>query len=448
MPTVKTQGATGQAASFNEQAANRNIVIGFPRRKPPHDPAECSACAGKQTTVNSHPMINKLTVESFKTLEKVEVELGAVNVFVGANGSGKSNLLEALGVLACAADGKVDDQVLLNRGVRPGVPELYKSAFHEKLPQHIYFAAHNDSSSYEVSLLNPLKATRPWCFKTERLMRGDEKVTSRSPRVKGNPNTERGLAALEALKLKKGDAARRLLEQLQGFVIFSPTTPVLRGTSPETKPRLPVGLQGGRLPEAVDELLRSGKGNPQAKKASSEALSLIDWARQYDSAAAVDTPLSAAAGASPRVIRFVDRYMREGRNVLSGYDASEGALYILFLAVLAAHQDSPHLFAVDNADHGLNPRLAKALFKQFCGWILGSSEPRQVLVTTHNPQVLDGLPLRDDRVRLFIVARTDAGRTSIRRVEITEKLLEMAEKGWTLSRLWVMGHLGGVPTNV
>jgi predicted ATPase len=156
-------------------------------------------------------------------------------------------------------------------------------------------------------------------------------------------------------------------------------------------------------------------------------------------------PLSPAAGASPRVIRFVDRYMREGRNVLSGYDASEGALYILFLAVLAAHKASPHLFALDNADHGLNPRLAKSLFKMLCGWILDSPEARQILVTTHNPQVLDGLPLRDDRVRLFTVARTDAGRSVVRRVEVNDKLLAMAEKGWTLSRLWVMGHLGGVP---
>ena len=390
-------------------------------------------------------MITKLTVESFKTLEKVEIELGLVNVFVGANGSGKSNLLEAVGVLSAAADGKVDDKVLLQRGVRPGVPELYKSAFNERLPQHIYFAAHNDKSSYEVSLLNPLEAQRPWRFKTELLTQGDKKLTSRSPRMRDNPNTERGLAALTADELKEGSPARRLIEQIQEFVIYSPTTPVLRGTDPESAPSQPVGLHGGRLPEAIHELLISRKKHPHAKRVSQEALSLIDWATKYGSAASVELPISPAAGASPRVIRFVDRYMREGRNVLSGYDASEGALYILFLAVLAAHQASPHFFAVDNADHGLNPRLAKALFKMLCGWVLDAPEPRQILVTTHNPQVLDGLPLRDDRVRLFTVARTDAGRSSIRRVEINDKLLAMAEKGWTLSRLWVMGHLGGVP---
>jgi predicted ATPase len=390
-------------------------------------------------------MITKLTVESFKTLEKVEVELGTVNVFVGANGSGKSNLLEAVGVLSAAADGKVDDKVLLQRGVRPGVPELYKSAFDEKLPQHIYFAAQNGGSSYEVSLLNPLKATRPWRFKTEWLTQGDEKLTSRSPRMRDNPNTERGLAALTADELKAGSPARRLIEQLHEFVIYSPTTPVLRGTDPESVPSQPVGLHGGRLPEAIHELLNSRNKNAHAKRVSHEALTLIDWATRFGSAPAVEVPLSPAAGASPWVIRFVDRYMREGRNVLSGYDASEGALYVLFLVVLAAHKDSPHFFAVDNADHGLNPRLAKSLFKMLCGWILEGPAARQILVTTHNPQVLDGLPLRDDRVRLFTVARTDAGRSVVRRVEVNDKLLAMAENGWTLSRLWVMGHLGGVP---
>ena len=74
-------------------------------------------------------MIETLTVRTFKSLEDVTFDLGLVNVFIGANGSGKSNLLEALGVLSAAADGKVDDQSLLARGVRPGLPALYKSAF-------------------------------------------------------------------------------------------------------------------------------------------------------------------------------------------------------------------------------------------------------------------------------------------------------------------------------
>ena len=75
------------------------------------------------------------------------------------------------------------------------------------MSQHIYFAVHNEKSSYEVSRLNPLEATRPWRFKTAMLKRGNEKVSSRSPRQKGNPNTERGVAAFEADELKASDPA-------------------------------------------------------------------------------------------------------------------------------------------------------------------------------------------------------------------------------------------------
>lgn len=53
--------------------------------------------------------------------------------------------------------------------------------------------------------------------------------------------------------------------------------------------------------------------------------------------------------------------------------------------------------------------------------------------------------LQDDRVRLFTVSRTRSGRTSVRRVVVDQDLLEKAERGWSLSRLWVMGHLGSVP---
>ena len=124
---------------------------------------------------------------------------------------------------------------------------------------------------------------------------------------------------------------------------------------------------------------------------------------------------------------------------------SEGALYALFLAVIAGHEASPSLCAVDNADHGLNPRFARSLMERMCEWYLDADKPRQILLTTHNPLILDGLPLRDDRVRLFTVSRTSSGRTSIRPVCLDENLLQKAEQGWSLSRLWVMGHLGGVP---
>ena len=113
-------------------------------------------------------MITKLTIRSFKSLERVEIALGQVNVFIGANGSGKSNLLEAVGVLSAAVAGRVDDEALMRRGVRPGLPKLFKCAFPGRRPLHIFFGAENEKTHYEVSLFNPSSDPKPaWRYHTE-----------------------------------------------------------------------------------------------------------------------------------------------------------------------------------------------------------------------------------------------------------------------------------------
>jgi hypothetical protein len=80
--------------------------------------------------------------------------------------------------------------------------------------------------------------------------------------------------------------------------------------------------------------------------------------------------------------------------------------------------------------------------RQFCRLLLKFSPGRQVLLTTHNPLLLDGLPLLDDRVRLFVVERNAEWETVVRRVDVTPELLARKEEtGVTLSELWIEGKL-------
>ncbi|MBI5246429.1 MAG: AAA family ATPase [Elusimicrobia bacterium] len=405
-------------------------------------------------------MITHLQIASFKSLENVELELGQVNVFIGANGSGKSNLLEAIGVLGAAAFGRVDDESLLRRGVRPGVPKLYKSAFphkpHERRP-HIFFGARKEDAAYEVALFNPLNDPKPaWRYMSENFEGPTGKIVGRSPFKKQELgpgkglNPEQGYAALKSVELKPGDSALDLLDGLRNYCIYSANTATLRGLAPDQQQREPVGLSGGRLPEAVLELLQSRRkeGHAWLNDKVAEILPLIDWAKTFGSGPSSAMPLSPSAAASKYVVRFTDRYMADKRNILTGYDASEGALYVLFAAVIALHPKSPSFFAVDNLDQAINPRLAKRLTQAFCSWILDSQTSRQVILTAHNAAVLDGLPLKDDRVRLFSVDRDNLGHTVARRIILSEKLLAKAAQGWTLSRLWMNGLIGGVSTTL
>ena len=250
----------------------------------------------------------------------------------------------------------------------------------------------------------------------------------------------RALAVQVRANLKASQPTRDLLAALDDFAIFSPVTPVLRGIAPDPAPRVPVGLFGGGLPEAVDALTQATR-----KRFRQEALSLIEWASDFDVGPPSADFIASSVPTMRTIIRFTDAYMKKNAETLSAYDASEGALYVLHLLVLAMHSQSPRLFAVDNFDQALNPLAARELAKVFSTEILRSG--RQVLLTTHNPLVLDGLALDDKRVRLFAVERKRDGKTAVRAVPVKD-LYALKEKHGpnAVSRLWTEGRIGGLPS--
>jgi predicted ATPase len=406
-------------------------------------------------------MLRSFAIEGFKSIaDRVEVELGRVNVFIGANASGKSALLEALGVLGAAASGRVDDAALLQRGVRPGVPALYKSALRGRryrtfITLRANWQSRDGTASYEVGLSNPISDPEPaWSYRTESVQRDTSLVPgcSRSPRSRSIPvDRYTGLAARAVGSDELRGAPGDLVQALERFAIFSPTTAILRGIEPDRYQAIPVGLSGGRLAEALRETVRHRYREKDWDAVESFAR-LLDWVSGMsfktlgvESARPTRRLLSPSVPAPTLTVAFRDRYMRRGRNQLLAYDASEGALYVLFLMVLALHPKSPSIFAVDNFDVGMNPRLARALTRALCEKLTGEPHERQVLLTTHNPLVLDGLDLRNDDIRLFAVERGRSGATTVRRITVSPDLIDDAKKGMTLSRLWVSGRLGAVP---
>ena len=57
-------------------------------------------------------MIERIVIENFKSLRKVDVSLGRMNLFIGTNASGKSNFLEALRVLEGIGNGFTINEIL------------------------------------------------------------------------------------------------------------------------------------------------------------------------------------------------------------------------------------------------------------------------------------------------------------------------------------------------
>lgn len=394
-------------------------------------------------------LIRTLAINGFKSIiQEQPIELGRVNCFIGANGVGKSNLLEALGVLGAAANGVVDDESLLRRGVRAGVPRLYKSSFaSERTPAHIRITATGAiGECYRVSLLNPLESPEPaWSYKTEYLYDGKNEVIADGVRNRKNLNPLAGLAALKMVEMKESNSAAQLMRALQEYAIYCPNTPTLRGITPDLQSRSPVGLNGGQLAEAFD-LLRNYMESleDEGEAILDEVLTLIDWVEDVRVTTQAGNLLSPKVPRSKHLLRFTDRFMQKSRSELTAYDASEGALYVLFAAVLCLLPQSPRIFAIDNLDQALNPRLLVSLTQHLCKWLRDLHPQRQLLFTAHNPAVLDGLDLKNPEIRLFAVERNSNGLTCFRRIVLSSKLVEQLQI-YPLSRLWLMGHLGAVP---
>ncbi|MGC9357580.1 MAG: AAA family ATPase [Anaerolineae bacterium] len=397
-------------------------------------------------------MLTRLGIHGFKSLYDVEVPLGQVNVLVGANGSGKSNLLEAVGLLAASASRFSNgietfirenrasynqdspqperpqesedfyDQELLQRGVRPGIANLFLSSFpHKDTPE-------------SITLFADLKS-RTGLHRYETQFLGDK--------IRDGALT----ASRSTLAYREGtgeeEQIKRHFERLRSYVIYFPNTPVLRGTQPDITQRLPIGLAGGRLAEAVDELLDSENAT-FGTMVLEDLLELLDWVDEIAVVPPSKDLISPSVPTTRSIIRFTDRWMRQDNHHVSAYDASEGALYVLFALVIAMHPQSPQFFAIDNFfDQAMHPRLARATMRVFSQQLLETQ--RQALITTHNPLVLDGLDLRDDRIRLFAVERNTFGATKVYRVQVSDEVIEATENGLSLSNLWVMGRLGGVP---
>jgi predicted ATPase len=297
------------------------------------------------------------------------------------------------------------------------------------------------NATFRVSLLNPLEKPEPaWTYKTEFFSSGSTEIVSRGVRSeKANLDPTAGLSALKLVDIGTDDPASLLLRALQGYTIYTPETAPLRATVPDPQTRAPVGLAGGGLADGFMSLKRS-----LSEERLDEILELIDWVSDVSMTETSGALLSPAVQRGRNLLKFTDRFMAPSRNTLSAFDASEGALYVLFAAVLCLSATSPTVLSIDNLDSALNPRLVTRLVERVDDWLRTADPNRQLLFTAHNPTVLDGLNLEDDEVRLFAVERNSSGHTKIRRVEVSAKLRQL-NKEYPLSRLWAMGNLGAVP---
>jgi hypothetical protein len=249
------------------------------------------------------------------------------------------------------------------------------------------------------------------------------------------------------------------------YVIYTPQTDFLRGRQSGRVDTPPIGLHGEGLPEAVSTFLdvwREYHPGVRGRKTVEPYWNLIDscvklvwlpgWASMFGVHHAAPLLTSRdLADRSSETVYFTDKFMHASRNRLSVYDSSEGTLFLLFAAIILAHPRSPKVFALDNVDNALNPKLTRQLVERIISVCNMSNSAdmdlgaKQVFLTSHNPTALDAFDLFDDDQRVFVVQRNEKGHTTAERLKppkgMTREKWELVKNGRNLSQLWLDGDI-------
>lgn len=215
---------------------------------------------------------------------------------------------------------------------------------------------------------------------------------------------------------------------LKDFLIYSPENSSLR-LQKEGQIE-PLGVNGEGLLRLIS-VLRSDEKHREVFDEIRRSLKLLSWFEDMD--------LIEEAGGLPSRFAIKDRYLDESKQNFDQMSANEGFLFLVFYFALFSSDLTPRFFAIDNIDASLNPKLCSALMKQLV--VLAKKYDKQVILTTHNPAILDGLNLDDDEQRLFVVSRNRKGYTRLSNIGKPSQESNVIK----LSEAFLRGSLGGLP---
>ena len=404
-------------------------------------------------------VIDTIEIQNFKSIEKIELPLGRINVFIGENGAGKSNLLEAIALAGAANSGKLDNEFLMSRGIRVTQAKSMRplfEGFSDISP--IELALGVNGKSFQIEIQNDNQPYSSWKHKTTRTDQSEQEYinaklfeftsASKENLALFNVSLKQFLAKASAATKNKKPAKPEdvvpssnlisdLLKKFQNeyacapheideFVIYSPENTALRLFEKEGQIE-PLGINGEGLLKLL--VVLSEMDDTSAMSLINESMGVLGWFKGLS--------IQKESSNAPPGMEIYDKYLNSQNAKLDQRSANEGFLFLLFYFALFSSNLTPRFFAIDNIDASLNPKLCSKLMAQLT--LLAASNNKQVLLTTHNPAVLDGLNLDDDSQRLFVVTRNSKGYTRVKRI------IKGPGDNSKLSELFMSGVLGGLP---
>ncbi len=326
--------------------------------------------------------IEALKIAGFMSFKDVTWRPGRLNVLIGANGSGKSNLLRALGLVHASAAGELRSLVVDGGGF----PRLCWGGSAETI--RFFLTVGTSGPSQKISHV----------FALGRI---------------ANPASHR--IDSEVVAIDEPSRQELLLREFDKLIIDgAPYTPAVPLPEGETVLSTISALWTNPLPYILQQQLRAWviyrelavdeeapiRCSAVARKETrisyngKNLIPVLKTLYEGDFKDAIDSGMSAAFPDDYAELFFretepnrIQLYVRRkhGQREDSAADLSDGTLRFLLLLTILATPDPPPLIAIDEPESGLHPSMLPIIAE----FAAAAATRTQVILSTHSPEMLD-----------------------------------------------------------
>jgi predicted ATPase len=395
--------------------------------------------------MTTSPLIRRLTLQNFLSYgpEGVSVDLLPLNVLIGPNASGKSNLLEALAILRAAAtdlqrairEGGGIDEYLWKGGnagdtaILDVVVDDPEGLVTDRIEYGMELRRKGTRVEVSRELIRGIASTafegleiRPsfQYAKGQGILHSD--VEDEEPRTLTEEDLKAGQSILSQLRdpNRYGDLTF-LSDHFAGIALFrewnfGARTPA-RLPQPTDLPTDFLLPDASNLGLILHDLLQT----------SAKREELIGYLRRfYEHARFISTRIQGGP-----LQLFIEE---EGGRMIPASRLSDGTLRFLCLLAILCHPSPPAAVGIEEPELGLHPDILPTVAEL----IRNASSRTQLFVTTHSDALVSALS--DVPESILVCERMPTGTTM--------KRLEPAElRGWLddyrLGEIWRMGEIGG-----
>lgn len=392
-------------------------------------------------------LLRSIRLRNLLSFKDASLELGPLNVLIGANASGKSNFIEAISLLQALPGGRGLSGVISAGG---GIREwIWKGA------------GTTEKSAQIECVLNPLRGPMPIRYFLGLAEEGqiptvvEERLENEKPFAgKLNPysyaHVQWGRGALNVVTSDEGGKEKRTLRQME----FAPSQSVLGELrDPLQFPEIThfakqfdsirlcrewnMGRKGApRLPQATD--LR----NDLLEETAENLVLVLNRMEADGSLSNVEAYLARFYERFDRLMPRIEGgtvqlYIREKglSTAIPATRLSDGTLRFLCMLAVLCHPSPPPLVCIEEPELGMHPDALSLVAEG----LVEASERMQLIVTTHSEALIDAL---SDRPEAVVVCEYEPDKgTQFRRLDKEELAVWLED--YTLGDLWRKGEIGG-----